>query len=120
MTAMKAKLIAFGLVELAGQRFDRDIVIDGGRIRPRDKKPSKPLRDRYGHTPLLAAEDIPWHGRRLIVGTGADGSLPIAPDVYEEAARRGIEVVALPTDEACRLLRDLKRRDVSAVLHVTC
>ena len=58
--------------------------------------------------------------RRLIVGTGADGALPVAPEVYEEGERRGIAIEALPTRDACRLLDELKPKDVSAVLHVTC
>ena len=100
--------------------YEHDVVIDGGRIRKRKKGPSKSLRDRYGHTPLTAAEDLPWGGDRLIVGTGAMGSLPIDPGLLEEARRRGIEVVAVPTAEACTLLADLAPDDVYAVLHVTC
>ena len=74
---MKATLVAFGLLEIDGVRFERDVVIDRGRVRKRDKKASKPLRDRYGHTPLSLLEPIPWDCRRLVVGTGADGALPI-------------------------------------------
>jgi hypothetical protein len=96
------------------------VVIDGGRIRRRDKGPSKALASRWGHTPLTAAEQIPWGGKRLIIGTGAKGQLPISPDVREEAARRGIAVEALPTRDACRLLADLEPADVYAILHVTC
>jgi len=117
---VKAELIAFGELRIEGERYDQDVVINGGRISRRRKGPSKVLRDQFGHTPLSVAEDIPWGGQRLVVGTGADGSLPIAPDLYAEAARRGIEVAALPTLEACRLLAHLKRKDVYAVLHVTC
>ena len=117
---MKARLVAFGEVEIDGERFTRDLVIDAGRIRRRGKGPSKALRDRYGHTPLSAAEDLPWGGRRLIVGTGADGGLPIAPEVYAEAERRGIEIEALPTRDACRRLARVRRADAYAVLHVTC
>jgi hypothetical protein len=117
---VKAKLIAFGVIQIEDDRFDRDVVIEAGRIRRRRKGPSKVLREQFGHTPLSAAEDIPWGGPRLVVGTGADGSLPIAPDVYEEASRRGVHVDALPTADACRLLADLKQQDVYAVLHVTC
>jgi hypothetical protein len=117
---MKATLVAFGEVHIEGERYARDVVIDGGRVRRRRKGPSKVLREQFGHTPLSAAEDIPWGGRRLIVGTGAEDRLRVAPDVYEEAARRGIEVRALPTADACRLLADLKTDDVYAVLHVTC
>jgi len=117
---MRASLVAFGEVEIEGERFGRDVVIDAGRVRPRRKAPSKALRNEYGHTPLSAAEEIPWGGRRLIIGTGAQGSLPVLPDVYAEAARRGVDVTAVPTADACRLLADLRRRDVYAVLHVTC
>jgi hypothetical protein len=117
---MKARLLGFGRLEIAGEVYERDVVIDGGRIRKRRKGPSKPLRDRYGHTPLTAAEDLPWGGRRLIVGTGAMGSLPIDPVVGEEARRRGVELVAMPTAEACALLAESDPSDVHAVLHVTC
>ena len=117
---VKAKLIAFGELRIEGERYDHDVVIDAGRVLRRQKGPSKALRDQFGHTPLSTAEDIPWGGGRLIVGTGADGRLPIAPDVYAEAKRRGVVIEALPTRDACRLLADLKPKDVYAVLHVTC
>jgi len=117
---VKAKLVAFGEVHIEGERYSRDVVIAGGRVGRRRKGPSKALREQFGHTPLSIAEDIPWGGRRLVVGTGAEGKLPIAPDVYAEAERRGIEVHAIPTADACRLLADLKTEDVYAVLHVTC
>jgi hypothetical protein len=56
----------------------------------------------------------------LIIGTGAHGSLPIMDEVVEEAARQNINLVAVPTEQACRLISGLKRREVRAVLHVTC
>ena len=40
-------------------------------MRKRKKKPSKPYRDEFGHTPLSADEELPWGGGRLIIGTGA-------------------------------------------------
>jgi hypothetical protein len=95
-------------------------VIDAGRIRKRDKGPSKALKGKARHTPLSAAEEIPWGGGRLIIGTGARGQLPIAPELGDEARRRGIAIEALPTLEACRLLDGLDPDDVFAILHVTC
>ena len=65
-------------------------------------------------------EAIPWSARRLIIGTGVSGQLPIMPELYEEARRRGVEIVAEPTEMACRLLQDVDPRDVAAILHVTC
>ncbi len=117
---MQATFIGFGALEIDGKRFERDIVVDRGRIARRDKKASKPLRGRYGHTPLSLLEPIPWNCRRLILGTGADGALPIAPEVLEEARRRGVELVAVPTDEACALLADADPATTNAILHVTC
>jgi arginase len=52
--------------------------------------------------------------------TADDGLLPIMAEVYEEAARRNVEIVALRTEAACRLLADLGSDEVNAVLHVTC
>lgn len=117
---MNARWISFGEIELEGERYTYDVVIDAGVVRKRRKKPSKAYRGRFGHTPLSAAEDIPWGGRRLIVGTGAYGSLPLMPEVREEAERRGVEVVAVPTEEALALVRDVRAEEVFAILHITC
>jgi hypothetical protein len=42
------------------------------------------------------------------------------PEVWEAARARGVELIALPTSEACPLLRSMSEDDVNAVLHVTC
>jgi hypothetical protein len=117
---MKARWIGFGEIEVEGVRYDYDVVIDRGKVKKRRKKASKAYRDRFGHTPLSADETIPWGGKGLIVGTGESGSLPIMPEVEREAERRGIELIALPTEEALALLRDADTKDVRAILHVTC
>jgi hypothetical protein len=117
---MQVRLLRFGTIEVEGKEYDNDIVIEAGRVRKRKKKPSKLYRDEYGHTPLSADEELPWGGGRLIIGTGAYGSLPIMPQVLEEARRRGVDIAASPTEDACRLIASLDRGEVRAVLHVTC
>lgn len=117
---MKADVLGFGEIEVDGERYEHDIVIDAGRVKKRKKGASKRFREQYGHTPLSAEEDIPWGGKQLIVGTGFYGNLPIMPTVEAEAKRRGIKLVAVPTERACRLLRSVKRGETYAVLHVTC
>ena len=120
---MKAHFVGFGVIEIDGRRYERDVVVERGRVGKRHKKASQPLRDRYGHTPLSLLEPIPWRCRRLIVGTGADGALPIEPDVVAEAGRRGVELIALPTEEACEMLSATEAADLdetAAILHVTC
>ena len=42
---MKARLVAFGLVELDGQTYDYDVLVERGRVSRRRKKASKPQRD---------------------------------------------------------------------------
>jgi len=95
------------------------VVIDRGRTRKRRKDASKRYRDSYGHTPLSADEEIPWHCGRLVIGTGAAGALPIMDAVEAEARRRDVELVTVPTKEAIDLLA-IDATDTNAVLHVTC
>ena len=117
---MQAEFIAFGVLVIDGQRYEHDVVIEGGTIRKRKKGPSKSFRAEYGHTPLSAAEAIPWGAPLLIIGTGADGRLPVMPEILDEAKRRGVAVVLEPTEDACRRLTGLDEDSVAAILHVTC
>lgn len=117
---MQVRLIRFGSIEVEGREYENDIVIEGGLVRKRKKKPSKPYRQEFGHTPLSADEELPWDGGRLIIGTGAYGALPVMPQVIEEARHRGVELTAIPTEDACRLIAGLDAHEVNAVLHVTC
>jgi len=116
---MRIDRFAFGSIRIDGEIYERDVVIDRGEVRPRKKKPSKQFRDEYGHTPLSLEEKIPWRCSRLVIGTGAHGALPVMPAVLEEARSRGVEVVAMRTDEAIELLREAGRK-TNAVLHITC
>jgi hypothetical protein len=117
---MKVRLLGFGSIEVDGREYDHDVVIEGGRVRKRNKKPSKPYRGEFGHTPLSADEELPWGAHQLIIGTGVYGSLPVMPEVTKEAGRRRVELTAIPTEDACRLIAGLDSREVHAVLHVTC
>src|SRR5947199_9739790 len=99
---MKEGLVKFGEIEVEGKRYTHDVVIDGGKVRKRKKGPSKQFREKFGHTPLSAGEEIPWGGNRLIVGTGAHGALRVMAGVLAEAKRRGIEVIRAPPSEGCQ------------------
>lgn len=109
----------FGSIEIDGETYERDVIIDRGAVRARKKKPSKRFRDEFGHTPLSVDEKIPWKCTRLVIGTGANGQLPVMPSVLQEAKRRGVEVTVVRTDQAVELLRDADRK-TNAVLHITC
>jgi hypothetical protein len=111
--------LEFGSIQIDGKTYDYDVVLDRGVIRKRDKKASRQLRSAYGHTPLSLAEKIPWDCRRLVVGTGAQGALPLVPELKREAAKRGVELVSLPTADAIALLGK-DSEGTNAVLHLTC
>ena len=109
----------FGTIRINGVTYERDVVIDRGDVRRRHKKASKQFRDGFGHTPLSLREEIPWQCERLVIGTGALGALPVMVEVEMEAARRGVELVTLPTLEAIDYLRG-KGAESNAILHLTC
>jgi hypothetical protein len=68
---------------------------------------------------LSVAEDIPWTCARLVIGSGADGSLPVMEDLTQEARLRHVDLVVLPTERAIEELRSAAA-DTNAILHVTC
>jgi len=117
--SMRFTEYSFGSVRVDGVTYDHDLIIDRGRIRKRQKAASKKFRGAYGHTPLSTAEDIPWRCRRLVIGTGADGALPVMEQVRDEARRRNVDLVVLPTAEAIGVLAGTIK-DTNAVLHLTC
>ena len=116
---MRFEGYTFGSITIDGERFEHDVIVDHGTVRKRKKGPSKSLRYRYGHTPLSIAEDLPWGCRRLVIGTGASGSLPVLPEIEDEASRRHVELVMLPTSAAIDVL-NRGMDDTNAVLHLTC
>jgi hypothetical protein len=110
---------SFGSIRIDGVTYEHDVVIDRGEVRKRKKKASKRYRDGYGHTPLSAKEDIPWQCRRLVVGTGAEGRLPVMDEVRKEAQLRKVELLSLTTKDAIAILNE-SGKYTNAVLHVTC
>ena len=93
---MKFTDFSFGKLRVDGDEYDHDLVIDRGELRKRHKGPSKKYRSLYGHTPLSLEEDIPWKCKRLVVGTGMLGRLPVTDEVKAEAHQRGAELVRVP------------------------
>ena len=110
---------AFGSIEIDGEAYEHDVVIDCGKIRKRKKKVSRKFHEQFGHTPLSLEEEIPWKCRRLIVGSGKYDALPVMDEVKLEARRRDVEIMILPTDAAIKELGK-NPANTNAILHVTC
>ena len=115
---MRFESFSFGSIQIDGVTYEHDVVIDRGKIRKREKKPSRKFRETFGHTPLSIEEDIPWKCDRLVVGTGT-GALPVMDEVKREAERRKIALIVVPTDRAIDIL-DQEPAETNAILHVTC
>jgi hypothetical protein len=107
---MRFDKFSFGSIQIDGITRDYDVVIDRGEIRKREKKPSKQFRDEFGHTPLSIEEDIPWKCRRLVVGTGAYGSLTVMKEVKREAKHRKVELLVVPTPKPLKRWSGAPRR----------
>ena len=116
---MRFDRFSFGSIRIDDMTYRHDVVIDRGMIRKRRKKSSKPFRNTYGHTPLSIEENIPWKCPRLVVGTGAHGSLPVMDDVKRQATDHNVELLILPTAAAIEAL-DAEPESTNAILHVTC
>ena len=110
---------AFGSIEIDGSIYEKDVVIDRGRVRKRKKRDSRRFRDQFGHTPVSNQEQIPWKCRRLVIGSGTYGSLPVMEEVKREAGRRNVALLILPTKDAIEVLRK-NGANTNAILHVTC
>jgi len=115
---MRFEAFSFGVIRIDGVTYEHDVVIDGGQVRKRSKKPSKKYRDQFSHTPISTEEDIPWKCRTLVIGTGT-GALPVMDEVKQEAKRRRIKLLVLPTAEAIVALKK-DTEETNAILHVTC
>jgi hypothetical protein len=116
---MKITAFSFGSIEIDGVPYEHDVIIDRGQVHKRKKGASKKFREAFGHTPLSLEEEIPWKCRRLVVGTGAHGALPVMGELQREARRRKVELITLPTPKAIGML-NTGMKHTNAVLHVTC
>ena len=116
---MRFEDLSFGSIRIDGVVYEHDVVVDSGTIRRRKKKPSRKFRDQFVHTPLSIEERIPWRCRRLVIGTGNQGALPVMNDLKAEAKRRKVDLVIVPTADAIQVLNERHKR-TNAILHVTC
>jgi hypothetical protein len=116
---MKIEEFTFGRIRIDGKDYEHDVLIDHGDVSKRKKKSSKAYRERFGHTPLSLKEDIPWGCRRLVIGIGAYGSLPVMEEMKREAQKRDVELVIVTTHEAIAALNESPTK-TNAVLHVIC
>ncbi|HEX9416274.1 MAG TPA: MTH938/NDUFAF3 family protein [Gaiellaceae bacterium] len=105
----------FGRVVVDGEEQTRDVIVLPDRVVTNWWRAE-------GHRLVLAdlddvLEELP---QNLLLGTGAHGQLRPDPEALEQLRERGVDVEALPTDEAVRRYGELDPRRTAAALHLTC
>jgi len=114
---MEVKDLSFGSISVNGVNYEKDIIIDAGTVKKRKKAESKKYRDRFGHTPLSANENIPWNCRYLVIGNGHNSAMPVMEEVYNAALRKGVKLIVINTPEAIKHIND---PDTNFIFHLTC
>ena len=110
---------------IAGYRFGHILVDDRELTRDVIVLPNRVIENwwrREGHELAWVdlenvADELPG---RLVVGTGADQRMRLAPDVLGRLQERGVEVECLPTDRAVARFAKLDPAETAAALHLTC
>lgn len=106
----------FGRIVVDGKAYEKDVVIlpEGVRANWRREK---------GH--WLQAADLDWVLENkpavFVVGMGAVSRMKTSPEVETILAQLEIELLALPTKEACERYNELRlEKRTAAALHLTC
>ena len=106
---------SFGHLVIDGEEATNDVIVLPGRVVHNWWR-------RDGHALVLddlreVLDELP---PRLVVGTGAYGRMRPDPGTLGQLRERGIEVEALPTEEAVRRYEELDPAQAAAALHLTC
>ncbi len=106
----------FGLIVINGETFKNDVLIWPGRIKGDWWRQESHFLQREDVAEALAANP-----QVLVVGMGEPGKMQVDPALAAYLKGRGVELMARPTREACRLINDLSgTRRLAAALHLTC
>ncbi|MGQ9678117.1 MAG: MTH938/NDUFAF3 family protein [bacterium] len=107
----------FGWIETARARFDTDIVI----------YPDNRIESRYryliGDSHTVGKNEVvrvlAGTSAHLVIGTGQEGIVQLAPEAAQFLWTNGIEYHLAPTPDAIKIFNQLKSPK-AAILHVTC
>lgn len=106
----------FGHIVIDGVSFSQDVLIWPGHVK-------KDWWRLEGHLLQLpdVAEALAANPHILVVGKGQPGRLQVDQDLAAYLKDQGIELVELPTKQACLVINaESGRRRLAAALHLTC
>jgi hypothetical protein len=106
----------FGSIVIDGVTYGQDVLLWPGHIK-------KDWWRRQGHLLQLedVAEALAAGVEVLVVGKGQPGRMEVDVALAAFLKEKGIDLVAVPTAEACRIINSLAgKRRLAAALHLTC
>jgi len=108
---------SFGQIVVNGKRYTNDIIIFPNRIKDNWWR-------KIGHRIDIEdlKEAIQEKPEILVVGTGYFGFVKVPAEVKEYVKRKGIELIAQSTKDACNTFNSLLKsgKKVVAALHLAC
>jgi len=116
MSTPQIETYRFGYILIDGRPYERDVIILPDRVLGGWwRKEGHVLRPGDLEAVFEAAPDL------LVVGQGAYGKMRVTAETRRALRAAGIELVALPTEKACRTYNTLReRKTVAAALHLSC
>ncbi len=106
----------FGQIVIDGVSYKNDLLIWPGKIKADWWRQDSHLLRVSDVSEVLAA-----HPEVLVVGMGQPGNMQVDLELAAVLKEKGIDLVAVPTREACRIINSLAgKRKLAAALHLTC
>ena len=106
----------FGHITVDGVSYKNDLLIWPGKIKADWWRQESHLLQVGDLTEALAAGP-----EVLVVGMGQPGNMQVDQELALFLKEKAIDLVAVPTREACRIINSLAgKRKLAAALHLTC
>jgi hypothetical protein len=112
---------SFGMITIAGTRYEHDVVINlGGEVQKRKKKLSKAI---YGTSHIVSLDEARHvyedDAEEIIVGAGQFGTLKLSEPAEEFFQEKRCQVTLLPTPDAIHAWNQ-SAGAVIGLFHITC
>lgn len=106
---------SFGRIKVNGREYTHDLIVSGDKVTDwwREEGHNAQAVD-FGAVP----DDVEF----LVIGTGASGMMDVAGDVEASFRKKGIKVIALPTQKAVEEFDSLtkQKKKCAGAFHLTC
>lgn len=114
---MKIESPGFGSIVIDGRRYNRDVIVLHGEVRPDWWR-----KEGHGLYPEDISEVLAARPEVFVLGCGWYGALKVSPETRRAFEEAGIRLVCRPTPEACQELTRLLAEGVDAAggFHLTC